>query len=233
MKNTSKNTVIVSGNICADANISANKNFAVFDLAHNAGKDNEPLFDTVKMFSKNGNQALEIPFELLKKGTRVLVKGFRRTEAETYTGKDGVERTSKRTIIVALSIEPYAVSEENKSTNTVVVSGNICADANVSANKNFAGFDLAHNAGKDNEVLFDKVKMFSANGKQALDIPFDLLKKGARVLVKGFRRTEKDTFTGKDGVERTSKRTVIVALSIEAYPMADEVDKTEAETKAA
>ena len=233
MKNTSKNTVIISGNICADANVSASKNFAAFDLAHNAGKDNETLFDTVKIFSKNGNQTVDIPFDLLKKGARVLVKGFRRTEKKTYVAKDGSERTSKNTVIVATSIEAYPKDEENKSTNNVVISGNICADANVSASKNFAAFDLAHSAGKDNETLFDKVKMFSSNGRQSVEIPFDLLKKGARVLVKGFRRTETETYVAKDGSERTSKTTVIVALAVEAYPFEAEEDNTESAEKAA
>ena len=118
MKNTSKNTVIISGNICADANVSASKNFAAFDLAHNAGKDNETLFDTVKIFSKNGNQTVDIPFDLLKKGARVLVKGFRRTETETYVAKDGSERTSKTTVIVALAVEAYPFEAEEDNTES-------------------------------------------------------------------------------------------------------------------
>lgn len=230
--NSSKNTVIISGNIVKDANTNEAKTFAAFDIAHNAGKDNEPLFDSVKMFAKNGNQAVEIPFDLLVKGNRVLVKGFRRTEKETFLTKSGETVTRKKTIIVAVSVEPYAKGEENKSQNSVVVSGNLCADANKSATGNFAGFDLAHNAGKDNETMFDSVKMFSRNGKQEVEIPMDVLTKGRRVLVSGYRRCEKETFITSAGETVTRKRTVIVALSVTDYPFGAEENVNE-ETAAA
>lgn len=220
MNNVSINRVEVSGNLCADARISESKNFAGFDLAHNAGKDKEALFDKVKMFNKNGKADVNIPFDILKKGRRVLVSGYRVTVEEEYQGK-----TLKKEYIIALEVKDYPKSEENPSVNRVEISGNLCADANASETKNFAGFDIAHNAGKNNPVLFDKVKMFNKNGKNAVEIPFADLVKGTRILVSGYRRTEKDEYQ-KDGQAVTSKKTVIIALNAKAYPWDGQGEET-------
>lgn len=216
MNNTSINRVTVSGNLCADARISANKNFAGFDIAHNAGKDKEVLFDKVKMFDKNGSKAIDIPFDILKKGTRVLVSGYRVTVEEKYNGED-----RKKEYIIALEVKDYPKSEENPSVNRVEISGNLCADANSNDTKSFAAFNLAHNAGKDRLTLFDEVKMFDKNGKTAIDIPFEALTKGNRVLVSGYRRVEKEEYNGE-----IRKKEVIVALEAKAYPWKGEGEET-------
>lgn len=226
MCNISVNRVRISGNICANANISSTKNFAGFDIAHNCGRGRETLFDKVKMFSKNGKKDLEIPFDILKKGQRVLVEGFRVTEEESFTSKSGQDITKKRVYIVALTVKDYPWLEDksNPSVNEVEISGNLYNDARKSTSGNFAGFDMAHNAGKDRPCLSDSIKMFAGTGEAGVVIPHDILNKGARVLVKGSRRAEKDTFLNKEGIEVTVVRTVLVASSVEAYPWEDKTE---------
>jgi len=220
MCNISVNRVRISGNICANANISATKNFAGFDLAHNCGRGRETLYDKVKMFSKNGNKDINIPFDLLTKGKRVLVEGFRVCEEESFTTKSGKDVTKKRVYIIALTVKDYPWHEDksNPSVNEVEISGRLYDDARKSTSGNFAGFDMAHNAGKDRLCLSDSIKMFAGTGEGAVVIPHELLNKGTRVLVKGSRRAEKDTFISKEGVEVTVIKTIVVASSVNAYP---------------
>lgn len=212
-KNISVNRVRVSGNICRNANKSASGNFAGFELAHNASRKGETMFDKVKMYNKNGKQDIEIPFDVLVKGRRILVEGYRVKIEET--DKDGKVR--KQEYIIALNVTDYPWLEDksNPSVNEVEVSGNLYADAKKSASGNFAGFDLAHNGGKNRLVLGDKVKLFA---KQDETLPFDELFKGNRVLVKGYRRAEKETYITKEGTEKTVTRTVLVATEVTGYP---------------
>lgn len=106
----------------------------------------------------------------------------------------------------------------NQDINQVIISGRLTSDAHTSESKNFAGFDIAHNMGKNREPLFDSVKMFDKNGESHVDIPFDILKKGRRVKVTGYRRTENETFTAKDGSEHTRKKTYIIATEVQDFP---------------
>lgn len=225
-KNVSVNRVKVSGNLCNDAMVSAEGKFAGFDLAHNAGRKGETMFDRIKMFSKNGSKDIQIPFEILKKGKRVLVEGYRICQKETYTDKEGVEKTVKRNYIIALSVTDYPWMQDgtNPSVNEVQVSGNLFADANKDNKLTFAGFDLAHNAGKNREVLGDKIKMFTdKEGK--IEIPFDILNKGNRVLVTGYRRAKTEPYTTRDGVQAKATRTYLIATKVEAYPWNAETEE--------
>lgn len=232
-KNTSVNSVKISGNICKDAAVSGKKNFAAFDLAHNAGKSGETLFDRIKMFDANGKQAVNIPFDLLKKGKRVLVEGYRVSMKETFTDKQGVQQTKKRDYIIALSVVDYPWMEDgsNPSVNVVEVSGNLYADANKSTNNNFAGFDLAHNAGRNREPLSDKVKMFAPKEGEN-NIPFDILSKGQRVLVTGYRRAQTETYTARDGSEKKVTKTILVAKTCVGYPWNSQEEEAPAPAEA-
>ena len=100
--NNDINQVIISGRLTSDARTNDNKSFAAFDIAHNMGKDRETLYDSVKAFDKNGNDTVEIPLDILTKGHRVKVTGYRRTEVETYQGN-----TRKKTYVIATKIEDY------------------------------------------------------------------------------------------------------------------------------
>ena len=83
------NTFSISGRLTSDASIYDGKNGQVarFDLAHNFGKGMDPLFVKAVMFSKNGKKDVNIPTDLLKKGTAVVVSGYLRPNNNTVEGK--------------------------------------------------------------------------------------------------------------------------------------------------
>ena len=87
MKST--NTFAVSGRLTSDANIYDGKNGKVarFSIAHNFGRDMDPLFVDAVMFSKNGKKEVSIPESLLKKGQAVTVSGYLRPNNNTKDGK--------------------------------------------------------------------------------------------------------------------------------------------------
>lgn len=72
----SVNTFSFSGRLTEDAHTNDEKKYARFSLAHNYGKGMMPAFLDVTMFPKNGNKDVEIPFDLLKKGTPVVASGY-------------------------------------------------------------------------------------------------------------------------------------------------------------
>ena len=83
------NSFSISGRLTSDANIFDGKNGKVarFDIAHNFGKDMDPLFAKCVMFSKNGKKDVTIPTELLKKGSAVILSGYLRPNNNTKDGK--------------------------------------------------------------------------------------------------------------------------------------------------
>lgn len=85
MKST--NSFAISGRLTSDATISKTGAVARFRIAHNFGKDMEPLFVDCVMFSKNGKKDVEIPTDLLKKGNAVLVSGYQRPNV--YVNPEG------------------------------------------------------------------------------------------------------------------------------------------------
>lgn len=54
------------------------RSYVRFSVAHNMGKNNDPLFVELVMFGKNGNKTVEIPFDILKVGAAVKVSAFLR-----------------------------------------------------------------------------------------------------------------------------------------------------------
>lgn len=99
-KFTSKNNFVFSGRLTADATTNASQNYARFTLAHNFGKDKDPLFLDFVMFNKNGKKDIKIPFDLLKKGSPVIVEGYLRPD--NFTNKEG--KTIKDVAYVVLSV---------------------------------------------------------------------------------------------------------------------------------
>ena len=84
----SKNSVIMTGNLVADANITAG-GACFFRMAHNGGKDaagnDRPssFFDVVT-FPGDENP---VPVNALKKGAKVYVQGYFRTRTNEKDGK--------------------------------------------------------------------------------------------------------------------------------------------------
>ena len=106
----SVNTFSISGRLTANARIfDAKKNGKVarFSIAHNFAKGEPALFLDAVMFSRNGGKDINIPEELLTKGTPVVISGYMKM---TVNKKDGITYESKD--LVVTSIEPLAEEGE-------------------------------------------------------------------------------------------------------------------------
>ena len=115
MKSTafvSRNSFEVSGRIVRNAETFNGKNGKVarFSVAHNFGKDMDPLYIDVVMFSKNGKKEVEIPEGLLTKGTAVIVSGF--MKPNIYKNEAG--KTYRRVDYVALTVQAIAADPAEK-----------------------------------------------------------------------------------------------------------------------
>ena len=84
----SKNSVILTGNLVSDANITAG-GACFFRMAHNGGKDNNgndrpsSFFDVVT-FPSDENP---VPVASLKKGKKIYIQGYFRTRTNEKDGK--------------------------------------------------------------------------------------------------------------------------------------------------
>ena len=83
------------------------------------------------------------------------------------------------------------------SENAFTLTGRLVKDVVTNDDKKYARFTIAHNFGKDMDALFTDCVAFAKNGKKDIDIPFDLLKKGAMVRVAGFLRPNNHEYKGK------------------------------------
>lgn len=92
MKSQSKNSVVLTGRLTADAQPMANNSGVRFSIAHNMGKDNAPLFLDFTYFAKNGRFENKIPTDLLKKGQAVTVSAYMRTNDQTLENGNVVRR---------------------------------------------------------------------------------------------------------------------------------------------
>ena len=104
----STNNFEISGRLTSDPSVSTAKNgqkIVRFDIAHNFGKDMDPLFVSVVMFEKNGSKTVKIPMNLLKKGSPVTVSGYLRPN--NFTTSEG--KNIRRIDFVALAIEETEV----------------------------------------------------------------------------------------------------------------------------
>lgn len=111
MKSQSKNSVVLTGRLTADAQPMANDAGVRFSIAHNMGKDNEPLFLDFTMFRKNGAYVNRIPTDLLKKGAAVTVSAY--MKPNSYTKEDGTPVRSIRFIVKTVeALVPEQAADE-------------------------------------------------------------------------------------------------------------------------
>ena len=111
MKST--NNIILSGRLTADAKTNEQKSYAQFSIAHNMGKDKEPLFVDFVQFTKNGKFTNKIDFDLLKKGTPVLVHAYMRPDS--YTNANG--QTIRKIQFVVKKVEAITEAEAEIADN--------------------------------------------------------------------------------------------------------------------
>ena len=88
----SQNSIILTGRLTADAKELANGAGVTFSIAHNMGKDNDPLFADFTMFAKNGNRTVNIPTDLLKKGQAVTVSAWMKPNSYVNAEGDTIKR---------------------------------------------------------------------------------------------------------------------------------------------
>ena len=106
------NNISLSGRLTSDAQIFDGKNGKVarFSVAHNFGRGMDPLYIDIVMFSKNGKKDVNIPADLLKKGSAVIVSGYLRPNNNTKDGK-----TYRDIDFVALQCEANADEAETEA----------------------------------------------------------------------------------------------------------------------
>ena len=109
------------------------------------------------------------------------------------------------------------------SLNRFEVSGNICERGLKITENGTALLTIAHNMGRDREVLFLDIVMFPKNGRKDVQIPTELLKKGQAVLVKGYQRAR--VTVDKDGGKHY--RIDLVALEITDNTNGESVNRFE------
>lgn len=83
----SVNNFTLSGRLTADAKALKDNAGASFSIAHNMGKNNKPLYEDFVIFSTKNGKETAIDWNLLKKGTPVVVSAYRRDDS--YTDANG------------------------------------------------------------------------------------------------------------------------------------------------
>lgn len=115
-----------------------------------------------------------------------------------------------------------------ESVNSFDITGRVCERGiKLADSKNKKGevigktlqFSMGHNMGKGRETLFLDVVMFSKNGSKQVELPVDLIKKGASIRVKGYIKPGRGfAYKNKAGEDKSLGRFDLVALSIEDNP---------------
>lgn len=115
-----------------------------------------------------------------------------------------------------------------ESVNSFDITGRVCERGiKVVDSKNKAGevigktlqFSMGHNMGKGRETLFLDVVMFSKNGSKQVELPVDLIKKGASIRVRGYIKPGRGfNYKNAAGQDKSLGRFDLVALSIEDNP---------------
>lgn len=93
------NNITIQGNLCANCEIYKDR-VVKMRVAVNRGKDKEPLYVSVALFTDNEDM-LDKCFQDLLKGTRVEVNGT--LDIQTYTAKDETVKTD--VVIIADEIK--------------------------------------------------------------------------------------------------------------------------------
>lgn len=108
----SQNSIILTGRLTADAKELANNAGVSFTIAHNMGKDNDPLFADFTFFKKNGGRTVSIPADLLKKGQAVTVSAW--MKPNTYVNAEGKTiRTIQYIVKKVEAISPETADEQD------------------------------------------------------------------------------------------------------------------------
>ena len=110
------NNFSMSGRLTSDAKIFEGKNGNIyrFDLAHNFGRGMDTLFINCVMYPKNGKKDVDIPSDLLKKGTPVYASGYIRPNVSE---KDGKKYRSIDFVVLSISSADDEVESEETEEN--------------------------------------------------------------------------------------------------------------------
>lgn len=193
----------LSGRLAEDATISEKdgKRRAVFRVIHNFTKK-DALTLRVTMFE---TEQRPLPEDLLKKGAAVIVSGYK--SQNNYNDKNGEKQYAVDHIATSLVPAEFedvidkatgeVIRKKMKSVNSFAVTGCLAKDA--ISRKTEKGealrFTVMHNVKKPFAPLAAEMTMFSKNRGREVKLPYDLLAKGKRVLVKGYMKNssyEKD-----------------------------------------
>lgn len=110
----SQNSIILTGRLTADAKELANNAGVSFSIAHNMGKNNDPLYVDFTFFTKNGNRTVNIPTELLKKGQAVTVSAW--MKPDNYVNADGKKIRHTQYIVKKVeAIDPETADEQDEN----------------------------------------------------------------------------------------------------------------------
>lgn len=107
----SQNSIILTGRLTADAKELANNAGVSFRIAHNMGKANKPLYVSFTFFAKNGNQTVNIPTELLKKGQAVTVSAWMKPDNRPDAKDGDIQYIVKK----VEAIDPETADEQDEN----------------------------------------------------------------------------------------------------------------------
>lgn len=80
----------MSGRLTADVTPNEKKTFARFSIAHNTGKDADPIFLNCVIYKREFEENKQsIPWDILEKGNEIFVTG--KLAPNNWTDKDGVK----------------------------------------------------------------------------------------------------------------------------------------------
>lgn len=110
----SQNSIILTGRLTADAKELANGAGVSFSIAHNMGKDNDPLFVDFTFFAKSGKRTVNIPTDLLVKGQAVTVSAW--MKPANYTNAEGKKVRHTQYIVKKVeTIDPETADEQDEN----------------------------------------------------------------------------------------------------------------------
>ena len=111
--------------------------------------------------------------------------------------------------------ETTKTPREAQSMNTIAFSGRVCEKGLNISKQGTARFTIAHNMGPKAKPVFNNCVMFPKNGKKAVEIPAELIKKGYPVIAKGYVRNGDREYTPKGAEEaKTFRQIDLVVLEL-------------------
>lgn len=204
----SVNNIDLSGRLPEDAVVNGRR--ATFRLVHNFGGDKGAITIPFFMFAKRKDESIdEKKLALLKKGSKIIAHAYMMTTE--YIDNEGKKKT-----FIEYIVKDIEAADKNDSVNNVDITGRLYADPEMTDKRCI--LHLIHNVAKDVTPVFRDVVAFDRTGSKKFNIPENLLKKGAPVLVHAFFNP--DNLTNEDG---TVKRYVVelVAKKVEAAELVE------------